>query len=190
MQWHQLAIIAQTSNKTPSKWVQKPVSEVAILWPDYSGTKMILKNPNKYGFNSYIPSSKAFSHGVTSLLYASTGWAQGLQVCHWHIRIGSLAKTGVNCCNTKKNKHQKIIAGSCQTWEKKTPFPFSVHFCILRTSSCKRSNKGRKRKENKKQHKRTIANPCLMSQQYYMARIQSKTIAAITTPTCPSLRFG
>ena len=108
---------------------------------------MILKNPNKYGFNSYIPSSKAFSHGVTSLLYASTGWAQGLQVCHWHIRIGSLAKTEVNCCNTKKNKHQKIVAGSCQTWEKKTTFPFSVHFCILRTCSCQRSNSDKSSKE-------------------------------------------
>ena len=44
---------------------------------------------------------------MTSLLYASTGWAQGLQVCHWHIRIGSLAKTEVNCCNTNKKQAPK-----------------------------------------------------------------------------------
>ena len=78
-----------------------------IVNADYSGTNMILKNPNKYGFDSYMPSSKAFSHGVTSLLYASMGWAQGLQVCHWHILIGRLAKTWANCCNTKNKKHQK-----------------------------------------------------------------------------------
>ena len=152
MQWNQLAIIAQTSNTTPSKWVRKPGEFLRSLYFNqtivYSGTKMILKTPNKHGFNSYMPSSRAFSHGVTSLLYASTGWAQGLQVCHWHIRIGSLAKTGVNCCNTKKNKHQKMIARSCPTWKKKTQlFHSGVHVCILRTSSCQRSKSDKRSKK-------------------------------------------
>lgn len=34
MQWHQLAIIAQTSNTTPSKWVQKPGEVLRSLYFD------------------------------------------------------------------------------------------------------------------------------------------------------------